>query len=74
MTSLHPLSHGVRDFADRLPAGAETLAEHSPTPMRFHGIMDVYGESGPDAALLEKYRLSAGQVAAVVSEHLEARP
>ncbi|TDI26990.1 MAG: hypothetical protein E2P06_01285 [Acidobacteria bacterium] len=27
MTSLHPLSHGVRDFADRLPAGAETLAE-----------------------------------------------
>jgi len=55
-------------------AVAETLAEHSPTPMRFHGIMDVYGESGPDEALLEKYRLSAGQVAAVVSEHLEARP
>ncbi len=55
-------------------AVAETLAEHSPTPMRFHGIMDVYGESGPDEALLEKYRLSAGQVAAVVTEHLEARP
>ena len=27
MTSLYPLSHGVRDFADRLPASAETLAE-----------------------------------------------
>lgn len=27
MTSLYPLSHGVRDFADRLPAGADTLAE-----------------------------------------------
>ena len=27
MTSLHPLSHGVHDFADRLPAVAETLAE-----------------------------------------------
>ena len=27
MTSLHPLTHGVRDFADRLPAGADTLAE-----------------------------------------------
>ena len=27
MTSLYPLSHGVRDFADRLPAVAETLAE-----------------------------------------------
>lgn len=27
MTSLHPLSHGVRNFSDRLPATAETLAE-----------------------------------------------
>ena len=27
MTSLYPLSHGVRDFPDRLPAVAETLAE-----------------------------------------------
>ena len=27
MTSLHPLSHGVHDFPDRLPAVAETLAE-----------------------------------------------
>jgi transketolase len=54
-------------------AVAETLAEHSPTPMRFHGIMDIYGESGPDDALLEKYRLSPAQVAAVVGEHLDAR-
>jgi transketolase len=55
-------------------AVAETLARYSPTPMRFHGIMDIYGESGPDDALLEKYKLSAQQVAAVVTEHLEARP
>ena len=27
MTSLYPLSHGVRDFAERRPAAAETLAE-----------------------------------------------
>ena len=27
LTSLYPLSHGVRDTADRLPAAAETLAE-----------------------------------------------
>ena len=27
LTSLYPLSHGVRNFTDRLPAGAETLAE-----------------------------------------------
>ena len=54
-------------------AVAETLAEHSPTPMRRHGIMDIFGESGPDDALLEKYRLSPGQVAAVVKEHLDRR-
>lgn len=27
MTSLYPMSHGVTDFADRLPAAANTLAE-----------------------------------------------
>ncbi len=54
-------------------AVAEVLAEHAPTPMRFHGILDTYGESGPDEALLDKYRLSSGQVAAVVSEHLQSR-
>jgi len=27
MTSLYPLSHGVKEFADRLPASATTLAE-----------------------------------------------
>jgi transketolase len=54
-------------------AVAEVLAEHAPTPMRFHGILDTYGESGPDAVLLEKYRLSPGQVAAVIEEHLQSR-
>ena len=54
-------------------AVAETLAENAPTPMRRHGILDMFGESGPDDALLEKYRLSSGQVAAVVEEHLESR-
>ena len=52
---------------------AEVLAEHAPTPMRFHGILDTYGESGPDDVLLEKYRLSSGQVAAVIEEHLHSR-
>ena len=54
-------------------AVAETLSEHSPTPMKRHRIMDIYGESGPDDALLEKYRLSSGQVAAVVSDHMKER-
>ncbi|MFQ5967406.1 MAG: transketolase family protein [Acidimicrobiia bacterium] len=54
-------------------AVAEVLAEHSPTRMRRHGIMDIYGESGPDDALLEKYRLSSSQVATVVRKHLDER-
>jgi transketolase len=54
-------------------AVTETLAEHSPVAVKRHGIMDVFGESGPDDAMLEKYRLSSEQVAAVVNEHLEAR-
>ena len=54
-------------------AVAEILAQHSPTPMRLHGIMDTFGESAPDAALLEKHRLSSGQVAKVVNEHLAGR-
>ena len=33
-------------------AVAEILAQHSPTPMRLHGIMDTFGESAPDEALL----------------------
>lgn len=54
-------------------AVAETLAENAPTPMRRHGIMDTYGESGPDDLLLEKYRLSAEQVASVIREHVRQR-
>lgn len=54
-------------------AVAETLAEHAPTPMRRHGFLDTFLESGPDELLLEKYRLSSTQVAAVIEEHLQAR-
>ncbi|HEX9762192.1 MAG TPA: transketolase C-terminal domain-containing protein, partial [Acidimicrobiia bacterium] len=34
---------------------AEILSQHSPTPVKLHGINDIFGESGPDKALLEKY-------------------
>ena len=44
-------------------AVAETLAEHRPTPMLRMGIRDVFGESGPNRALLEKYGLDAQAVA-----------
>jgi transketolase len=54
-------------------AVAETLAEHAPTRMRRHGFLDTFLESGPDDLLLEKYRLSSTQVAAVIEEHLRER-
>lgn len=44
-------------------AVAEILGEHRPTPLRRHGLMDVYGESGANDALLEKYGLSSRHVA-----------
>jgi len=42
---------------------AETLAVNAPTPMIIHGIQDVFGESGPDGPLLEKYGISAEKTA-----------
>jgi transketolase len=44
-------------------AVAETLGEHRPTPLKRVGWRDVYGESGPNDALLEKYGLTANHVA-----------
>jgi transketolase len=44
-------------------AVAETLAEHRPTRMRRIGWQDVYGESAPNDALLEKYGLTARHIA-----------
>jgi transketolase len=44
-------------------AVAETLAEHRPTRVRRIGLPDDFGESAPNAALLELYGLSAARVA-----------
>jgi transketolase len=44
-------------------AVAETLSERHPTRLRRVGIRDVFGESGPNDALIEKYGLSARHVA-----------
>jgi transketolase len=51
-------------------AVAEILGEHRPTPMRRHGLMDLYGESGSNDALIEKYGLSPEHVAAAAHELL----
>lgn len=47
---------------------AEVLSEHAPLPMKRHGIQDVFGESGPDDALLEKYGISNRRIAETVEE------
>src|SRR5579883_981850 len=44
-------------------AVAETLGEHRPTPLSRLGLRDVFGESAPNAALLEKYGLTPRHVA-----------
>jgi transketolase len=40
--------------------------------MRRVGLRDTFGESGPNEALLEKYGLTAGHVAAAARELLKA--
>ncbi|MDQ3856417.1 MAG: transketolase family protein, partial [Chloroflexota bacterium] len=53
-------------------AVAEVLGERRPTPMRRVGWRDMFGESGPNDALLEKYGLTARHVAEAGREVLEA--
>jgi transketolase len=52
-------------------AVAETLAEHRPTRMRRIGWQDVYGESAPNDALLEKYALTPRHIAAAAKALVE---
>ncbi len=51
-------------------AVAEVLADKALVPVKRLGIQDCYGESGPNEALLEKYRLSAARVADDVEQLL----
>ncbi len=46
----------------------ECLAEKAPVPVKRIGIQDVFGESGPAAALLEKYGLDAEGIYRQVKE------
>ncbi len=52
---------------------AEALAENSPLPMKRHGLQDVFGESGPNDALLDKYGISAPHVAEAVRDFVAAK-
>lgn len=53
-------------------AVAECLGEHRPTRMRRVGIQDVFGESAPNDALLEKYGLTSEHVVQVALSILES--
>ena len=51
---------------------AETLGEYAPLPIRRHGLQDVFGESGPDDALLEKYGISPEKTANAIREFVQS--
>lgn len=53
-------------------AVAETLGELRPTRMVRVGIRDVFGESGPNDAILEKYGLTPRHIAAAAKSLLNA--
>jgi transketolase len=54
-------------------AVAEVLAEQYPVVVKRHGLADTFGESGPDAALLEKYGLSVTKTAEAIRSAVLAR-
>ena len=54
-------------------AVAEVLAQRRPTRMRIHGWQDVFGESGDNDALLDKYGLSSAHIAREARALLAAR-
>jgi len=54
-------------------AVAEVLSERHPVPVKRHGLNDLFGESGPDAALLEKYGLSAQKTAEAIRAFVRTR-
>jgi len=54
-------------------AVAEVLSDRHPVPVKRHGLADIFGESGPDEALLEKYGLSAGKTAEAIEAFVRAR-
>ncbi len=52
---------------------AELLAKHRPVPMEFIGMRDTFGESGPPAALVEKYGMGVNDIKAAIKKVLRRR-
>ncbi|HWJ02140.1 MAG TPA: transketolase family protein [Verrucomicrobiae bacterium] len=54
-------------------AVAEALSENAPVPMERLGVRDSFGESGAPYDLLEKYGLTAGNIAATVKKAMQKK-
>lgn len=54
-------------------AVAEALARHSPVPMEFIGMQDTFGESGPPAALIEKYGMGVKDIKIAVKKAIKRK-
>jgi transketolase len=54
-------------------AVAEVLGDRYPVPVKRHGLADIFGESGPDELLLEKFGLSVTKTAAAIRAFVSAR-
>ncbi|MCC6601110.1 MAG: transketolase family protein [Crocinitomicaceae bacterium] len=52
---------------------AQTLALHAPTPVRFVGVKDSFGESGTPDQLMKKYGLEASVIFSAVKEVLRQK-
>lgn len=52
-------------------AVCEVLSEYSPLPVKRIGVYDAFGESGPAAELLHKYRLDGEGIAEQVKSYLQ---
>ena len=54
-------------------AVAEVLADRFPVTVKRHGLADIFGESGPDDLLLEKFGISAAKTAEAIRAFVNAR-
>ncbi|MBU0979890.1 MAG: transketolase family protein [Nanoarchaeota archaeon] len=54
-------------------AVAEVLGEHYPTPMRFIGIQDRYGESGPPDDLIKHFKCSTDDIIKAAEELMKRK-
>ena len=54
-------------------AVAEVLVENKPVPMKMVGVEDKFGRSGKPVALLERYGLTAANIAAKAREAIKLK-